>query len=143
MRKCDVFLATMVVVVVFFFAHPSSAQNLVTNGSFELDSAGTPIPNNGGADSRSGWRFFAVGGADGSATISNAAATDGAVGVELSRVSTGAGDSALDKDTPNAREIIPKSQRVYQVLVDAKDGGANGGTPSLALSAQFQTSSMN
>ncbi len=143
MRKLGMFLVIGIFPVFFFPLLPLAAQNLATNGSFEVDTAGTPIPNNGGGDSGSGWRFFAVGGADGSATISSAAATDGAVGVELTRVSTGVGDSALDKDTANAREIIPKTERVYKVLVDVKDGGTYGGSPSFAVGAQFLTGSMN
>ena len=119
------------------------AQNLLTNGSFELDPNGTPYPNNGGADSRSGWRFFAVAGADGSATVSSAAATDGSVGIELVRFSTGLGDSALDKDTVAAREIIPKSMRTYKFLVDVKDGGFFGGSPIFAIGAQFADGSFN
>lgn len=127
----------------FLLSGNALAQNIITNGSFELNSDGTPYPNNGGADSLSGWRFFAVGGADGSATVSSAAATDGVVGMELVKISTGLGDSALDKDTGNAREIIPKSERVYKVLVDVKDGGLFGGSPNFAVGAQFTDGSYN
>lgn len=141
MRKSGVILAILVVLMVLLPAHPSCAQNLVTNGSFELDTAGTVFPNNFGAYSASAWRFFAVADATGTAVISSAAATDGAVGVELFRGFAGAGDSALDKDADGAREIIPKAQRVYQVLVDAKDGSL--GTSNLGISAQFTTTSMN
>ncbi len=141
MRKSNVILAIMVVLAVFFTADLSSAQNLITNGSFELDPAGTSFPDNEGAYSMSAWRFFAVGDATGSAVVSTAAATDGAVGIELSRGYAEGGDSALDKDCDGGREIIPKAQRVYKAMVDAKNGSL--GTSSLALAMQFQTTSMN
>jgi hypothetical protein len=142
MTKKTCVLWLMASLVMVGVTHPIIAQNLATNGSFEMGSAGTPFPNDPGG-STGAWRFFAVGGADGAATISTQAATDGLVGVELARNATGVGDSALDKDTPSARESIPLRQAVYKALVDVKDGGANGGTPRCGIGLQFQTGASN
>jgi len=82
------------------------------------------------------WRAFAVNGAYGFFYGRSDAASSGLIGMEIGRTATGqGGDSALDKDDPAIREAAPVD-RVYQLLVDAKDGGLYGGTPLLGIGLQ-------
>ncbi len=110
--------------------------NIITNGDFEL------VPPDWGTEgsdlydviSIPNWRAFAVGGAYGFYYGRTAAATSGLVGMEVGRSFTGlGGDGAIDKDDPSLAESVPAEERVYRLLVDAKDGGQYGGTPHLGI----------
>lgn len=116
----------------------ANAANLLTNGSFESSPAGTNVTGSDFHDvsTIAGWRAFAVSGAAATMTVTSAAASDGGVGLMLAR-NNALGDSAVDKDFSALRENIPGQARVYKFLVDAKDGGTHGGTPSMSLGSQF------
>jgi hypothetical protein len=107
----------------------------LTNGSFELDANGKVFSN--GASS-STWRWFAVGDTSGSATIRNAATSQGAVGLELVRNEAGTAglaDTAIDKYLDF--EKVPAEPRIYQLLLDARDGGVYGASDSVMMQLQF------
>lgn len=117
---------------------------VLANGGFETDPEGTTTP--GGdfilpGSVVTGWRTFSVAGAGGKMTVTSAAGKTGK-GVEIVR-DNAAGDSALDLDATALRVPIPPQQRVYKMLVDARDGGPHGGTPSFAAGFQFQNGSFN
>ncbi len=79
----------------------SSPPNILTNGDFETDSEGT---TSGGSDiidptTITGWRFYAISGANGSAKVTSAAASSGAKGIQLSRnPGLGGPDRGFDHD---------------------------------------------
>ncbi len=54
-----------------------------------------------------------------------------------------AGDAAIDIDDEALRLTIPAENRVYQVLVDARDGSAYGGTDHFGWGLQFSDTSYN
>lgn len=117
------------------FVVSAASANFLTNGGFETDPAGTEVT---GSDyiinnSITGYRTFAVGGAEATYTVSTAAARSGNVGLEISRGMPGA-DSALDKE--GLWDAVPAQQRIYKYTMDARDAGPFGGTPLLRFSAQ-------
>jgi len=117
-------------------AAQSANANLITNGGFEADPAGTSASGTDFVDvsTITDWRAFAVGGATAAFTVEAAAANSGLVGVQLSRDAGGA-DSALDRDAH--RIAISTQPRVYKQLVDVRDGGAHGGATNFVLNTQF------
>lgn len=112
--------------------------NLLTNGDYEVDPNGTTVSGSDFhvVDVISGWRTFAVAGGAATMTVTDLAASSGTQGVMLARDNS-IGDSALDKDFDGVRESIPAEPRVYKFLVDVKDGGTYGGSPSFSLGSQF------
>jgi len=119
-------------------------QNILVNGDFEADAEGTM---GGGTDvidvtSITGWRIFGVGGATGTATVTSAAGRSGK-GIELVRADPPGADSALDKDDPALRSVIPAEERIYKLTVDARDGGAFSASPALTAELQFVNSAVN
>ena len=56
---------------------------------------------------------------------------------------TSSGDAAIDLDDDALRLAIPAENRVYQVLVDARDGSAYGGTDQFGWGLQFADTSYN
>lgn len=96
---------------------PASAgpANLLTNGDFEADEAGTASGGSNIIDATTltGWRFFAISGANGSATVSAAAASSGTRGLQLAR-SPGLGgpDRGFDHDINHfeVRAICPTTR---------------------------------
>jgi|GEM_PF-4632026 len=112
--------------------------NILTNGDFEADPEGTVGGGTDVIDSTSvtGWRIFGVGGATGTATVTSAAGRSGQ-GIELVRTAPLGADSAFDKDDPSLREAIMPTERIYNLTVDARDGGPFGGTPALGMGIQF------
>ena len=111
--------------------------NLLPNGDFEADPDGRGVIVNNGHSigSITQWRVFAVGGGQARATVTSAAASSGAKGLQYSYDVQGA-DSAVDKDDPTLRVPVP-ANRVYRLLVDARDGGPYGGTPAFRGGFQF------
>ncbi|MGB9626958.1 MAG: hypothetical protein ACPMAQ_19055, partial [Phycisphaerae bacterium] len=110
--------------------------NILTDGDFEQ------VPPDWGTEGSDlydlltipAWRAFAVNGAYGFYYGRSEAASSGLVGLEIGRTATGqGGDAALDKDDPNVAEAVPAAERIYRLLVDVKDGGLYGGTPSLSI----------
>lgn len=110
--------------------------NILTDGDFEQ------VPADWGTEGSDlydlltipAWRAFAVNGAYGFYYGRSEAASSGLVGMEIGRTATGAGgDAALDKDDPNVAESVPAAERIYRLLVDAKDGGLYGGTPAMNI----------
>jgi hypothetical protein len=123
----------------------ASAENILQNGDFEADPEGTAVNVTGGGevDVISGWRFFAVNGATGSATVTEAAGRSGK-GLEMVRQAAGGSDSALDKDDAAVVEDILVTERIYKMTIDARDGGTYGGTTWLSAELQFPgTSGLN
>lgn len=112
--------------------------NLLENGDFEADPEGTTLTVAGSGDNStiSGWRVFAVNGATGSATVTAAAGQTG-MGLELARLDAPFSDSALDKDDSAVWETIPAQARIYQLTLDARDGGVHGATSRLFVELQF------
>lgn len=115
-------------------------RSITTNGSFEANPQDYVFPN--GADAW-GWHFEASSGASGSATALPAAASDGSAGVILVRESTGAGACFLAKLPSGVAETVPHEQRVYKVLLDAKNGGPHSGTGLLTLEMLFADPARN
>jgi hypothetical protein len=122
---------------------PARVGNILTEGDFEnnIDNFGRFA--DGSTDLQDmitieRWRFYAVGGASGGVYPRSSAATSGNLGIELQRynVPTGPGDSALDKNP--FKEVIPAEKRIYQFLLDARDGGIHGGTPTFGMQLIFE-----
>ncbi len=115
-------------------------QNMLPNGGFEASPNGTQVTGQDYIDTTTfpGWRVFAVGGFGSTYTVTGAAARSGAVGMEMAYDIAGA-DSALDMDDPSLRLNIPTEQRIYKQLVDVRDGGVYGGSPSFVAGFQFPT----
>ncbi|MGB9623600.1 MAG: PEP-CTERM sorting domain-containing protein [Phycisphaerae bacterium] len=114
-----------------------SGANLLPNGDFEADPDGTMRTGQDYVDTTTftQWRAFAVGGAGSTFRVTSAAASSGSKGMEMAYDTAGA-DSALDKDAAAFRVPIA-GNRVYQLKVDARDGGPYGGTPSFVVGFQM------
>jgi len=114
-----------------------SGANLLPNGDFEADPDGTMKTGHDYVDTTTftQWRAFAVGGAGSTFKVTSAAASSGAKGMEMAYDTAGA-DSALDKDD-GAYRVPIAGNRVYQVKVDARDGGPYGGTPFFVVGFQM------
>lgn len=79
----------------------SPPVNILTNGDFEDDPEGTVSGGSNVVDPSTitGWRFYAVDGANGSATVTSAAASSGAKGIVLERSpGTDGPDRGIDCD---------------------------------------------
>ena len=113
----------------------SANANLLTNGDFEADVAGTQVTGSDYiiANGITGFRTFAVGGAEASFTVSAAAARSGNTGLEITRGVFGA-DSAMDKE--GLWDAAPTAPRIIKYTLDARDAGQYGGTTLLRFSAQ-------
>jgi hypothetical protein len=108
-------------------AQRTAAQtNLLSNGSFEVSPDGTVLPDS--STSRD-WRMVAgVVGGVATATVRTAAASAGAVGMEIAHTS---GASWFDRwDTYAPCQNRPG---VYMALVDAKNGGIYGSQDNFLL----------
>lgn len=116
----------------------AASANVFTNASFEMTPDGTTVSGvdfGGDSSTFANWRVFAVSGAGATYRVTSAAASHGAVGMEIARDVAG-GDTALDKW--DLWEPIAPERRIYKYLVDARDGGAYGGATLLNLGAQFE-----
>jgi hypothetical protein len=114
-----------------------SGANLLPNGDFEADPDGTMRTGQDYVDTTTftQWRAFAVGGAGSTFKVTSAAASSGLKGMEMAYDTAGA-DSALDKDY-GPYHVPIAGNRVYQLKVDARDGGPYGGTPSFVVGFQM------
>ncbi len=117
--------------------------NILANGDFEADPDGTTVVAQDAVikNAITAWRVFGVGGAKGTAKVTGAAASSGAKGIELSYDIQGL-DSAIDKDEADLGAPI-SGNRVYRLLVDARDGGPYGGTPHFAAGLQIHQAGTN
>jgi len=121
--------------------------DLLDNGGFESTPDGTTLSSDGTSNVSSntlfsGWRFFAVNGANASATVRAGAGVGGNHAMELYRGVNAAGasgaDTALDRDDSTLRIPTGGQPRIYKFTLQGKDGPA-GGTPTLKIGSQFFT----